>query len=1452
MKKNKSIKLNSLLLGAVFVINSSITIAPSFAREQQRLNTEDTEKVATLCGNFLTYPPTEKTNHMLELAELLNTRHGGKDLEDLNADIKQEEKEILKYYQSGYEYIGLEGYRAGTFGNSSNDTSSPSYYYNYAGKKNNNLFNGLTTQKDQNDTIFDINTDLSTNLDVSINLDADTISHFQNEHNASEKRRNYVNSRSIYQKERELLDKISNQYLINNKDKQLNTSWVNFAKQNQNKVNSALNASTPEKREELQRDLLNECKKKLAFDFATNIEDKSSGEEYKQVLKNYEKLFGNKKADEPNSLRTNSPTCVEGEDSNMMLIDSKGRRISCDELSDSPLKESNNWGGILSLMSLPSQEILKSYGTQDYCEKCLKNKFNFYSKFNNKLSKNNKSAKDKNTQNREWNNKVKEANKKLNKELQLKAISNSILKLSDLSEQYQHTLAWMDEKSQEEFQRNQKPCLTEESFKKAINDNVACRNNENKLQNRDILDSISFSLGTKLDSFSSVEQEIQKIMKKSLKSHEGAQCKSLNRSDFVRKSAAVNFQTNATKGAEYIIDQMLVIANKDLEAYKKNNSNDSAMTPVQFLTNALSNEVLKDEVYKMDSLKRNDKTSHSTTPLTDFFRATRSGLSFTLQDVLKDIPQLSNFAKDRALTNSLATSQSDKPARNKIMIQASVTAYLSKVARTNPQMYFLLNDKEYFLDKAEKYKKSKTNAEFTDFISNNGNDGQHMKTLAEDYSKYQDNKCRVFMKEIAESACPSDGYHDRFSNKDKKLAANSLAKKEDSKRANNSFSRYWSKNKITDKEYYLRMIALESAACSQTLTDGLPIDKMKESPLLDIDYSIAPTSKSDYQDILKDKLGLGKVDRPRNKLNEFAESKFCDVDALDKVFENHAINPENPKTLESKEMDEITKAFYAEENRVNNYNKQIVGEVKEVYTSIDDSAINADVERSRENFSEESNIETEKIVYLTDVIIPPREDYSNGVTDLNQESLYNYEIKPIDEVLRSTWRKRTFQYNHNENKNDTRNELFKDIETNIAIGNKEIFDQAVANNEGLKAPVHINTSESENIPQIEGIASTTDESVYRANDNSSDSSNSSLLSSSVAQSLSSESLNDLRTGNMEDYNNRVSYQDPMYREMLNESSLQHPKNIEKEKVEYDEYLSQKEENPSELKSEVDKLMAEIEELKTKKNEDKLAQLKAQKKAIEQELLTAQEEKLESEIKQKSAQVAQAVAATNTSTNKSPIVKTNSTTNSSSSGQSYNAPVAPNAYNNTANYSNNTQPQVAKTTPSPSRAPASISRSGKNTAISSQNSTGFKKSIASNFNPIGILSSDGKTVDNGALDTYLTKIKEQDITDQSQLVHFENVNGTTIVKFSNSDGTNIEVDLSQIEDQDVLTELYQIQTNLEFSEKEIISVLEKQKKLVEKSDVIISEIVKTNEEKARLELLKEKLKLASQAYKAATN
>ena len=1211
------------------------------------------------------------------------------------------------------------------------------------------------------------------------------------------------------------------------------------------------------------------------------------------AIKEYAELkVSNPTADGPAAGNKHNPTCSTIE--NALSLDKDGRRYKCNSLSGTNVDDdgTKNVGKLMSFISFDTENILPEFATENYCNTCIKDKFDL----NKALFKNSDLNKFK------FEKAKINAQSELYKKLQERSLANSLLKTSLVAEQLKHTQAWLSDDKQDELKKynEESPCFNDEIIKTRLNEDQACKKNENKLKKNEILNAYSKILGLKeksyfgkmffgsktdnLKSFDDIIEEVSNISDQSKFSSNSSdlKCKRLSREDYVKRSVANSINSKAYAATNHLIDEMFNSFDKKgfigKEAYS-NGKNDQ--TPVEFLASKLATDIVGGK-----------------SPLSYFFEP---GKDIKDPKELKDFrtkrnPILEVLANDTALMGEIDKYRGDTKT-HMVNIKSAITAFLSKTAKTSPHLYYLMNDKQYFLNKVNKFKKEANGNTFSqsiDPISKNKDSEKYSNEIMNNFKEFKNRSCKKFVDEMISVACPAEDFLDKFSNNEKRQVAIDLVKEKKQKYINDKDSK-------KDNENYLNAIAMESATCLATQEKAKTPEELKHSPLASLDREISPVAQSDFTIDLKEKLGFPKSKYSKNQLDEFAKSDICDMKDLDKIFGCSVSKTETNCNYGLKDIKKIKEVYTkVEENERGKSHPPLESFTPEAVTysivEMTDNSSRIEVEEEKESLGipqGSSQVQDQgPVIFATNSSNDIDWDWDYDNVKLNDSNDYGFSPNPdvIADIQYSPVRKTNsakdvnpfspFGYKpltllemEHELKASMKMQLDKVIvPQGIAIEDVEVVEEVVITAKRKPSALEKTDVISEDLEKTAPIVATKSKKfdskikeLGSADKKLTDDPNS-LLKPTAMQNFDKETLHDFDTGNMDSYNNRMALieKDQMYQEMLPENSLQRKNIYRAKEIIYDEHLDNITDDTTGDMTSVTKALEDEEKSLEKEiaKLEKVAMLKEKLKNLKKE--SSEKDDLNKKIKEQEVKNQQIMASVNNqgkeleelkSTFAKKTLPTQQEKKIIADTNQINTGATKIANNNLNSFSESSQANIQPNSTKNTRNTVKRGPANKTKSIVRSASRGTAASTRSrSFNPIGILSSDGSKIDNKALDTYISKVSDENILDQSQLISFRNEGEKTFVQFNNEVGNSIEIDLDKIEDKRVrnnLETMREQQNDITFSEDDIDAALKTTKNLVKKKKKIIKKAISRNEAWITLKLLRanlekvKKLQIASQ-------
>jgi len=1180
-----------------------------------------------------------------------------------------------------------------------------------------------------------------------------------------------------------------------------------------------------------------------------------------------------------------NPNCARNGDSNSYYT-KEGRRNKCGEketqLITNGNPEANELFELMATVNVNADNILPDFATKEYCQTCIKQKFE-----NNKSIISNSDERTNDLKKYNFQKANDEAQKDLVKGLQKRSLAKSLLKTSSLVEQIQHTNAWLPEKDSDKLNDylDKNPCFTDEEINHRLKKDAVCKNNKNKLKTDELLGVFNDLLGLRGEqslfgrattnasekgarSFNDILGKMTDYSNKSKKSDASTknECPEVDRDTYVKRTVANNLTTKMYDGANYLLDEMFNSFNKGsgfLDKFKESSNNQS---PIEFLALQLATDV---------------QSESSTSPLKDFFKPekTSNNQIKMRNNRIQNHPIMENMARDEEVMSLLDNARNTgNKAKHAVLIQSAIQAYLSKLAKTSPHLYYLMNDKDHFLHKMESFKaKGVWNGKFSksiDPISFNNDPDKYSNTIMNDFVGFKDRICKKFIDEVIEAACPNHdtenpnaqkGFLSKFSNEQKRNVAKGILKEKE-------------KNQESSPERIrLEAIALESAACIATL----PIENdnsFKDSPLNNLDLEISPVAQSDFTIDLKEKLGFPKSKHSKNHLNAFAKSKLCKVKEFDKVFDCSVSKSEKNCKYNKEDVEEIDKAQVSEGEIISSQDRELnnasIANLEGISTVIIDSKLNDQYNNSNsiDAISQESNIEESEEVdprkprysinYLNN-LIGKKTKTDKFVSDLK---------KRMDADLGHSFLSESGSWEAKYKPNSARRISFDQTDYNLGGSDRDFntqFDKDKTRIERLTNKNAVESFKSDRMNPAEDQYKDVDfdrsaisyVAAVKNSNISLDNLDSKLLeqpmkfqkdnskNATAFDKFSSNTNNHSGINSHQAYAPTI-YNDPIFQQMTKDLPVYSPfspkyKNYTKkeltkysdeiEDMDSDELTKNYEllknqvadlKKKNKLDDEMKSLTKELNDLKAKEKESKKIIAKPQKRVIAD---VDRQEKTLRAIAKKSSFKHQEVNPSESSVS-----------NKFQSGVTQQAEVNSNSLSAQQGSTNNNPRQVNRLTKNSSN-PKRRKRNSKGRTTSS---------ISSGSLSIGTLTIDGNNIKVESQDGS-TKELSIDVLD-TEAVTF--VNNGEVVRFNNQ-GSDVDIMLSEIEDPEILKKLEEIklkQENMTYSKNEIKEALSGQKKITRKKKKVIKKIIKTAKARAELDLLRQKLSMLTKTIVAKRN
>jgi hypothetical protein len=1184
-----------------------------------------------------------------------------------------------------------------------------------------------------------------------------------------------------------------------------------------------------------------------------------------------------------------NPYCARNGESKS-YYNKEGRRNKCEEKEIEKLSENSDVHSMFKLVSMiyfDPENILPDFATEDYCQTCISQKFDIHKKISlNQGTKNDEDLKKYNFKEAKSN-----AMTDLVKGLQKKSLAKSLLKASSLVEQMQHTKTWLPEEGVEGLEDYMKknPCLTNKIISKRLKEDAACKNNDNKLNTKELLGVFNNLLELKngqnrvkrattrasksgAGSFDDLITKISDLSDKSKQTEqsENNECSRISRDKYVKRTVANNLTNKMYDGANYLLDEMVnSFRNKSgfLDNYEKNNNNQS---PLEYLALQLSTDI---------------QSETSISPLRDFFLPENNSAdpNEILKNRIENHPALENMARDKQLMSHLDKKRKEETKKAHAMnVEEAIRAYLGRLAKTTPHLYYLMNDKDQFIQKMRSCQsdKSKFNGKFSrsidpTFLKNDPK--KYSDKMINDFKGFKNNICKKLVDEMVAVACPNHdqenpnapgGFLSKFSNEQKRDVAKSIIKEKNNKT---------NIKEVGPEKLKLEGIALESAACIATLPiEGT--DSFEKSPLNNIDLEINPIAQSDFAIDLKEKFGLPTSKHSKNLLNEFEKSKLCNNEELDKRFDCSITKSRQNCDYDEKDIAKLADAKRKEANRVAELNNTIGEETKvtlggptpydileEKYHDFNINSSILDRSITQSNLREESESTTSRSsgspIFKWNMNYGQDDNLGHQfLSDNNSSSSTNTFNSTA--TLHSPWRQDTIfsKYKIGGSDREFNAQFDKEFDKEV---DKKAPDFVLSN----KNPVDSFQTDKMSAVEDRYIDTNLDKSVLSdvalvKNNNTSFDLDSKLLEKPI-QSQNDNSNNDTVFGRFAnnintdaDINQNQAYaptvyNNPMYQQMTEDLPIESPQNpeykkyVRQELTKYSEEIEDKE--PSDLAKEYELLKEKVasleKEKKHKEEMDRLTKelddLKAKEKENNRVLASPQSEVL-ADVKQQEKRLDKIESKVS--------FKQQPKTNIVENNDNFQSGTVQGTQNNSNSFTGNTGSNSGNNSGNSTRSTTNVSPS----RTRGSNSGGRRIASGSRSYSVGTLSTDGKSIKVESQDGTTEEVSFNNILEDSSALTFVN-NGET-VRFNNQ-GNNVDIKIKDIEDPKILKRLEVLkskQDNLTYTQNELDEAFKEQKKIVEDKKVVIEKIISSEQERAELDLLRQKLSMLTKTIIAKQN
>jgi hypothetical protein len=722
---------------------------------------------------------------------------------------------------------------------------------------------------------------------------------------------------------------------------------IDFYNRSKEEINALLDIEDIEDRKSAAQGLLEQCSLDLLIH---NNGKKLTNTSTDDLLS----LFNEK---EQRDLKSNSGSDDEvqvevtcGAEASVVEISNGTKRITnCNQYGEDGVKSSFELMSIL--QPIDPKKVLENFGNKKYCQVCLKQKFKVFSHYDIKDSnlKDNQvnKKKIKNRMN-SWDKKKADAKEDIKQKLMAKAYENEVLKISAITEQGVHAQAWLSTKDSSDI-KIEDSCFTNNQMMAEIQKKCSFSKMKSKKEMNKALAHLNNILNPKKDTFfakmgitaskgelKTFKQFQSELARRSVNKSESndGECKT-DREEYVKRKAGFNKATNASDGANYLIQQLFsknsnIFSTSPVNDYiNSKNKEYKDSSPIEFLTGMISDQIVKDHEIHGEKMMLT-KYFYPSDKISD-----QSKFRNTL------IPSLSAMTKDSSLMKFIDSGKNESGDSHKEKIKFALKAFLNNVAKTNPSMYYMLNNKNYFKKKKEAFEKQQGLEDFgnrvesfADFIDPTLSKAPN-KQVVSDFNEFKAMKCQGFKENLAALACPGDDFEKQFSDDQLKDAARAVAK-----------DKYIDRNKDSkdepsyNKADQLDLIALESQSCEMTMEDKdkeVGLKRNAASSFRNINDIIAPTAQSDFAIQYQNQHNPKDAPIKSSQLKKFANSHLCESKEYETYFNCSVVK--DPKECS------IRKATKAREEVLEGKKRKQLAEIKNKH----------DAEISKHNPSSSSN-----------------------------------------------------------------------------------------------------------------------------------------------------------------------------------------------------------------------------------------------------------------------------------------------------------------------------------------------------------------------------------------------------------------------------------------------------------------------------------------------------------------